>query len=113
MQSTTTAISNLQAVKSFLTTLTPAQHEHLAPSPSLTAAGGNNTICYQNDSSCGFSVGQITGAKMLGAVSLSIAPTLDLLVGGTSTATAKFAVRTMPAAYPLLLSLQERTIPPI
>ena len=75
---------------SFLNTLTSAATQ----SQTITfpaAAGGVGTVCYQNDSTCGFSLG--TNYWQTAGVG-AIAPyntTVDVLLGGTSTASAKFA----------------------
>ncbi len=67
--------------------------------PAVT--NGNNTLCYQNDSTCGFSVG--TNYWRLAPAGGAITPTistLDLLIGGTATSTAKFAFTNVNTGTP-------------
>ena len=80
----------------FLTTLTSAATQ--AQTITLPAAtGGVGTLCLQNSVSCGFATGTNEWQQIAGAISPTTI-TDDMLVGGTSTASARFAITNMVGA---------------
>ncbi|MDO8335621.1 MAG: hypothetical protein Q7T74_02450, partial [Candidatus Saccharibacteria bacterium] len=65
----------------------------------ITFPDETGTICIQGSLSCGFAIGTVYWDQVNGALSAKNT-TVDLLIGGTSTASAKFAVTNINSGTP-------------